>query len=147
MNKIIVTVTALAVSSAAALAQSANSPPPAKPATPSTSFEVQSSIPAGAVTVTDWYKQNVYDRNDKKIGDIKDVLVDKSGKVTSLIVAVGGFLGAGAKDVAVPFDAVRATTKNNNKWYLVMNASKDGLKAAPGFTYDKTTTSWMPAKK
>jgi hypothetical protein len=35
--------------------------------------------------------------------------------VSTLIVGVGGFLGAGEKDVAVPFDAVRVTTKNNNK--------------------------------
>ena len=59
-----------------------------------------------------------------------DVIVDKSGKVASLIIGVGGFLGAGEKDVAVPFDAVHVTTKDNNKWYLVMNATKDHLKNA-----------------
>ncbi len=76
-----------------------------------------------------------------------DVLLDKSGKVTSLIVRVGGFLGAGEKDVAVPFDTVRVTNKNNNKWYLVMNATKDDLKSATGFTYDKDLTTWVPEKK
>ena len=48
-------------------------------------------MPTDSVTVTDWYKQSVYDPNDKKIGEVKDVLVDKSGKVTSLIIGVGGF--------------------------------------------------------
>ena len=76
-----------------------------------------------------------------------DVLVDKAGKVESLIIGVGGFLGAGEKDVAVPFDAVHATTKNNSKWYLVMNATKDSLKSASGFTYNKDTTTWVPDKK
>ena len=66
---------------------------------------------------------------------------------TLSIVAVGGFLGAGEKDVSVPFDAVRVTNKNNNKWYLVMNTTKDQLKDAPGFTYDKDSTSWTPDKK
>jgi sporulation protein YlmC with PRC-barrel domain len=108
---------------------------------------VQRSIPANSFTVTDWYKQSVYDPKDAKIGEIMDVLVDKSGKVTSLIVGVGGFLGAGEKDVAVPFDAVRVTTKDKNKWYLVMNATKDELKSATGFTYDKDTTTWVPDKK
>jgi len=75
------------------------------------------------------------------------VLVDKSGKVTSLIIGVGGFLGAGEKDVAVPFDSVRVTNKNNSKWYLVMNATKDELKGAPGFKYDSDTTSWVPDGK
>jgi hypothetical protein len=50
----------------------------------------------------------------------------------------------GEKDVAVPFSAVRATTKDNNKWYLVMNSSKDALKNAKGFKYDRTNMTWMP---
>jgi sporulation protein YlmC with PRC-barrel domain len=107
----------------------------------------QHAIPASSVTVTDWYKQSVYDPKDTKIGEIMDVLVDKSGKVTSFIVGVGGFLGAGEKDVSVPFDAVRVTTKNNNKWHLVMNATKDDLKSASGFVYDKDSTTWVPDKK
>jgi sporulation protein YlmC with PRC-barrel domain len=107
----------------------------------------QHAIPANSFTVTDWYKQSVYDPKDAKIGQIMDVLVDKSGKVTSFIVGVGGFLGAGEKDVSVPFDAVRITTKDNNKWYLVMNATKDDLKSATGFTYDKESTTWVPDKK
>ena len=95
----------------------------------------QHAIPANSYTVTDWYKQSVYDPKDTKIGEIMDVLLDKSGKVTSFIVGVGGFLGAGEKDVSVPFDAVRVTTKDNNKWYLVLNATKDELKNAPEFKY------------
>jgi sporulation protein YlmC with PRC-barrel domain len=104
-------------------------------------------MPAESVTVTDWYKQNVYDQNNNKIGEVMDVLLDKSGKVTSLILGVGGFLGAGEKDVAVPFDAVKVTNNNNNKWYLVMNATKDELKSAPGFKYDRDSTTWVPDGK
>jgi len=107
----------------------------------------QRTIPANSFTVTDWYKQSVYDPKDAKIGEVMDVLVDKSGKVTSLIVGVGGFLGAGEKDVSVPFDAVHVTTKNNNKWYLVMNTTKEELKGAPGFAYDKDSTTWVSDKK
>ena len=108
--------------------------------------EVMNSVPAG-VTVTDWYKQNVYDAQDHKIGEVMDVLVDKTGKVTTLIIGVGGFLGAGEKDVAVPFEAVQVTNKNNNRYYLVMNTTKDDLKSAPGFKYDRTTTTWVPDEK
>ena len=107
----------------------------------------QRTIPANSYTVTDWYKQSVYDPKEAKIGEIMDVLVDKSGKVTSFIVGVGGFLGAGEKDVSVPFDAVHITTKNNNKWHLVINTTKDELKNAAGFTYDKDSTTWVPDKK
>ncbi len=51
------------------------------------------ALPANASTVTNWYKQNVYDPNDSKIGEIADVLVDKEGRVSAFIVSVGGFLG------------------------------------------------------
>jgi len=96
--------------------------------------------------VTDRYKQNVYDPNENKIRDIKDVLVDKSGKVVAPIDGVGGFLGAGEKDVAVPFNAVKHTSKNS-KVYLTMDTTKDALKSAPGFKYDKNTTKWVPEKQ
>ena len=102
-----------------------------------------SQMPTDSVTVTDWYKQSVYDPQDHKIGEVMDVLVDKTGKVTSLIIGVGGFLGAGEKDVAVPFDAVHLTNKGNDKWYLVMNTTKDDLKTAPGFKYDRNSTTWV----
>jgi hypothetical protein len=73
-----------------------------------------------------------------------DVLVDREGKATALIIGVGGFLGMGEKDVAVPFGAVQVTSKDNNKWYLVMNSSKDALKSAKGFKYDRNAMTWMP---
>jgi sporulation protein YlmC with PRC-barrel domain len=112
----------------------------------STAFgKVLPSVPE-SVTVTDYYKQNVYDPSDKKIGEIKDVLISNDGKIAAFIVEVGGFIGAGAKDVAVPFSDVKGT-KKNDKWYLTMNADKDELKNAPGLTYDRNTTRWVPEKK
>jgi sporulation protein YlmC with PRC-barrel domain len=103
------------------------------------------SVPE-AVTVTDYYKQNVYDPSDQKIGEIKDVLITPDGKIGALIVEVGGFIGAGAKDVAVPFSDIKGT-KKNDKWYLTMQTTKDELKNAPGMKYDRTSTRWMPDKK
>ena len=88
--------------------------------------------------------QNVYDPSDAKIGEISDVLVSKDGKIDAFIVAVGGFLGVGEKDVAVPFDAVRATEKDG-KSYLTMNATKDGLQKAHGYKFDRAEATWVPA--
>jgi sporulation protein YlmC with PRC-barrel domain len=106
--------------------------------------ESLTTIPASTTTVTNYYKQNVYDPSDSKIGEIRDVLVGRDGKVTAFIVSVGGFLGAGEKDVAVPFNAVSATDKNG-KWYLTMNTTKDAMKQARGYTYDKAKATWIPA--
>jgi sporulation protein YlmC with PRC-barrel domain len=138
MRKIIsATVFAMGVSVAAWAQQPAPvAPGPAK---------IFTTLPAGT-TVTNFYKQNVYDPSDSKIGDVDDMLIDKEGRVTALIIGVGGFLGMGEKNVAIPFSDVRASEKNN-KWYLVLNTTKDALKGAPGFTYDKTKTTWLPAAK
>lgn len=101
------------------------------------------SVPSSSLTVTDWYKQDVYDPQNNKIGEVMDVLVGKDGQVQAAIVGVGGFLGAGEKDVAVSFNAIKQTMKND-KIYLTMDTSKDALKKAPGFKYDSTKTTWVP---
>jgi sporulation protein YlmC with PRC-barrel domain len=101
-------------------------------------------IPASATTVTNYYKQNVYDPSDSKIGEIKDVLIGRDGKVAAFIVSVGGFLGVGEKDVAIPFSAVNATEKNGT-WYLTMNTTKDSMKEARGYSYDKAKATWVPS--
>jgi sporulation protein YlmC with PRC-barrel domain len=137
MLKYVVTAAAFGLLAVPAYAAQDAALPPAK---------VETAVPANAVTVTDWYKQDVYDPSDNHIGQVKDVLVDNSGKIHSLVIGVGGFLGAGEKDVLVAFDAVQPTTKDK-KMYLVMNASKDSLKAAPGFNYDPNSTTWVPDNK
>lgn len=103
---------------------------------------IMTSVPADTYTVTNWYKQSVYDTKDNKIGEIMDVLLDKGGEAKALIIGVGGFLGAGEKDVAVPMGSVKATTKDK-KWYLVMDTNKDQLEKAPGFKYDSDKTTWV----
>lgn len=105
-----------------------------------------SAAPTESWTVTNYYKQDVYDPKEAKIGAVDDVLVDKAGKVTGLVVGVGGFLGMGEKDVIVPYGAVK-TAKKNDKWWLTLDETKDSLKAAPGFKYDKASTTWVPDKK
>lgn len=110
------------------------------------SSELMRSVPASSLTVTDWYKQTVYDNANNKVGEIKDVLVSRDGQIDALIVGVGGVLGAGEKDVAVSFSAVKQTMKDN-KVYLTMNANKDALKSAPGFKYDSDKTAWVPDTK
>src|SRR5271165_1229047 len=104
------------------------------------------SAPPESWTVANYYKQSVYDPKESKIGDIDDVLVDKSGKITGLVLGVGGFLGAGEKDVIVPFTSVK-TAKKNDKWWLSLDETKDDLKNAPGFKYDRASTTWVPDKR
>jgi sporulation protein YlmC with PRC-barrel domain len=140
MNKALLAAIALAATTTLAQAQTTQ---PA-PAASGSAAQIMTSVPTSAMTVTHWYKQSVYDPSDSKIGEVMDVLMDRDGKTVALIVGVGGFLGMGEKDVAVPFNAVQFKTKDNNKWYAVMNTTKDALKSAPGFKYDRTNMTWMP---
>jgi sporulation protein YlmC with PRC-barrel domain len=116
-----------------------------QPARMSAPDALMTTMPRDGVTVTNYYKQNVYDPSNSKIGEISDVIVDKEGRISAFIVSVGGFLGMNEKDVAAPFHAVHATQKDG-KWYLVMNTTKDALKNAPGYKYDKITTTWVSDK-
>ena len=109
------------------------------------SAAIMSSAPSDSWTVANYYKQTVYDGNQAKIGEIDDVLLDKSGAVTGLVVSVGGFLGMGTKDVIVPFKDV-SLQKKDNKYWLSINETKDTLKAAQGFTYDRDGATWRPEK-
>ena len=69
---------------------------------PSSTNTLMTTMPGDAVTVTNWYKQNVYDSSNNKIGEIVDVLVNKNGAVTAVMISVGGFLGMDTKDIAAP---------------------------------------------
>ena len=100
----------------------------------------------GGLPVSDYYNQNVYDTNDNKIGDVKDLILEKGGKVNAAIVGVGGFLGAGEKDVAVPFDQLQLKEKNGDR-YLVMNTNKDALNRAQGLKFDRDKHAWIPENK
>ena len=127
--------------------------------------QVLTAIPQDAMTVTNFYKQNVYDPSDVKIGEINDVLIDKDGKLVAFVIGIGGFLGIDQKDVAVPFNSIRATwrpdlgrpdsdaalpfnssraTRREGKWWLTMNAAKEPLKNAPGYKYDAVKATWVP---
>lgn len=115
-------------------------------ATPAFAAGTMSSLPPESWTITNYYKQNVYDKAQNSVGKIDDVLMDKSGKITALMVGVGGFLGVGEKDVALPFSAVHSE-KKDNKWYLTVDETKDLLKQAAGYKYDSSTTTWSHESK
>jgi uncharacterized protein YrrD len=42
---------------------------------------------------------DVVGSDNEKIGDVSDILFDKSGKVEAFVISVGGVLGVGAKEV------------------------------------------------
>jgi hypothetical protein len=65
---------------------------------------------------------DVYNDRNEKIGDISEVLLDREGKVEAVVIGVGGFLGVGEHNVAVPFDALQWQMNDNNRTASNMNA-------------------------
>ena len=101
------------------------------------------TLPGGALPISEYYKQSVYDTRESKIGDVNDILLDKNGKIEAVIVGVGGLLGIGEKNVAIPFSSLKVAEKNGSR-YLVVETTKEALQAAPGYVYDSGKKVWFP---
>ena len=50
---------------------------------------------------------DIYGSDNSKIGDINEVIVDRNGQAKAIVIGVGGFLGIGEKNVAIPWDKVQ----------------------------------------
>ncbi|HEY0331873.1 MAG TPA: PRC-barrel domain-containing protein [Rhodopseudomonas sp.] len=50
---------------------------------------------------------NVYNDNNESLGEINELLVDQSGKIQAAVIGVGGFLGVGERNVAIPFEKIK----------------------------------------
>jgi hypothetical protein len=79
---------------------------------------------------------DVVGADNEKIGDVSDILFDKTGKIEAYVVSVGGFLGMGAKDVALApasFQVVSGDKSKNESDKLKLSMTKDQLKQAANF--------------
>ncbi|MEX0842376.1 MAG: PRC-barrel domain-containing protein [Xanthobacteraceae bacterium] len=77
---------------------------------------------------------DVLDPNDEKIGEVSDILFTKGGKIDAYVIGVGGFLGVGAKEVALAPSAVQVISgQNKDDFKLKVSLTKDQLAQAPAF--------------
>ncbi|KQZ00227.1 hypothetical protein ASD45_04675 [Pseudolabrys sp. Root1462] len=80
---------------------------------------------------------SVYGPDNASIGEINDLIVGTDGKISAVVVGVGGFLGVGQKDVALPFENISVTRKADSASIdkIKVSYTKDQLKNAPKFAY------------
>ncbi|MGG5809862.1 PRC-barrel domain-containing protein [Falsiroseomonas sp. CW058] len=76
----------------------------------------------------------VYNENNESIGEVDDLIVPTAGGQPVAIISVGGFLGIGARLVAVPYERLQHNS-DRNRWML-QGATKDSLQSLPAFNYD-----------
>lgn len=75
----------------------------------------------------------VVNENDEKIGDVKDVVMSPDGKVTHVILGVGGFIGVGEHTVAIPYDKIQTSGDQ----LVLRGYTKDQLKDMPAYEYPR----------
>ena len=156
MKRLITTASLLALCAAPALAQSTqpSTSPPAQrsesPATPPTAppaattpmdkapLDKSTSLDKPRLTGNDWRAskllgQTVRNSANESLGDINEMLIDSDGKVTAVIVGVGGFLGMGEKNVSLALDQLAFSRDANNNIVVTSKVSKETLQAAPEY--------------
>lgn len=103
------------------------------------------------VSANDYIGKSVYNAENKSIGDVNDIILEENGGIVAAVIGVGGFLGIGEKEVALPMDKITMTrdAQNNNEVRLTTTETAEALQAAPEFKTladkqaetDRTTTS------
>jgi len=71
--------------------------------------------------------------NELNVGKIGDVILTGDKKIDAVIIDVGGFLGIGAKEVAVGFEKLKFMTDKDGNKYLYTNFTKDQLTAQTAY--------------
>ena len=131
--KLIVTAISLAVLMAVpVIAQGAVQRAPGAPAVEAVEKNSAAAF-AGDVSAKELLSENVVNAANESIGDINDVLIDHDGKVAAVIVGVGGFLGMGEKDVALPYDQLTFAKDGNSTLIVGTTATKESLEEAPEY--------------
>lgn len=154
LKKLMVTTAVSALMIGVAAAQSSppagaqSSPPAASQPAPSASAggaKFVSSQSADQWLSSGFIGTDVVGADDAKIGDVTDILFDKNGQVVAYVVGVGGFLGIGAKNVALapsafqPVPASSGTTgtaggaARSDDIKLKLSMTKDQLQQAASF--------------
>jgi sporulation protein YlmC with PRC-barrel domain len=103
-NMIGVAVLSFALSALPTLAQS---PSPTGGEQKATSSQFPTQLKEGQWRGSKINGLSVYNNNAKKIGSIEDLVVAEDGKIDAFVIGMGGFLGIGKHQVAVPFEEMK----------------------------------------
>ncbi len=86
-----------------------------------------------SVLASQFIGQTVYSATNENVGEINDLVMSKELDNVMAVIGVGGFLGIGEKDVAIPISNITVTKDQNNALHLSVAATKEALEAAPVF--------------
>ena len=84
--------------------------------------------------------QAVHNTAGETIGDVNDLVFDRKGQISTVVIGVGGFLSIGEKGVGVPFSGLTFSVDKNGERVVVVALSKQDLMDAPAFKATEKTT-------
>ncbi|UWU14867.1 PRC-barrel domain-containing protein [Rhizobium sullae] len=86
------------------------------------------------ISANSYIGQSVYSGQNESIGSVNDLIMKKDGGLVAAVIGVGGFIGLGEKNVAVPMDKITvAQNTQDGSLKLTTSETVDSLKAAPEF--------------
>lgn len=98
------------------------------------------SATAGRTSAEKLMGKTVVDASGEELGDVKDVIMDaNTGEARQIVISSGGFLGIGAKDIAVPFQ--QAQIQQGSDEITVSGLTRNQVEQMPEFEYDENTVS------
>src|SRR4051794_14926353 len=107
-NLVTIALLGTAIVSGAAYAQTAQPADRAAPAaTTSPAASSDKMMLKGKWRASKLMGVNVYNEANEKLGDVNELILDKDGKVSAVVIGVGGFLGMGEHDIAVSMDKLK----------------------------------------
>jgi len=116
----------------------------AAPANPPPSDAVISAQGAGELRADQLIGMTVYNADGEKVGSVHDILLDKEGKATGVVLTVGGVLGVGAKSVGLTWKEIDVKPEQQQ---VQISYTKDQLEAAPDFKTTEQINSEMNAQQ
>jgi sporulation protein YlmC with PRC-barrel domain len=84
--------------------------------------------------------KEIYGADNESIGEVSDLVMQEDGKTRAALIDVGGFLGVGEKEVAIPFDQIQVT-KEGDEPRLTVAMTKEQLEQAPAFERQQQTAA------
>jgi PRC-barrel domain len=125
---------------AGALALATGSPAWAQAAKPVSTAQFVTAQPAGEWLARVFLGAIVQNDAGETVGDINDLVFSPAGHISTVVLGVGGFLGMGEKDVAIPYGALSFKAGKDGGRVIVVALSKEALKLAPSFKATEKTT-------
>lgn len=126
-RKLVVVMSMLALFSGVAAAQAVGT------STIGVAVEQMDQVLNGYSAKKDLIGKKVENDKNQNIGKIEDIVVTQNERVSAAIIGVGGFVGVGKHNVAIPMEQLKV----DGKRLVLAGATKETLKSMPKFEYTR----------